>query len=111
MDKTIAGLLGAVGVLVVAAPGQAAPVAPPTETVLQAQSYAELLRPVPNALATLRAMDEAAPEGSVELAQLGPVVRELVQGRDHHHHHHHRYYRRRYHHHHHHHHHHGSPFR
>lgn len=90
MDKTIAGLLSAIGALATITPVQAAP-------VLQAASYAELLRPVPNALETLRALDEA----DVERVQLGPIVRDLVGGdRRHHHHHHHRYYRRHHHHHH-----------
>jgi hypothetical protein len=94
MNKTIAGLIGAAGALAAAAPGAAAP-------VLHASTYAELLRPIPNALATLRAMDQDLPEGQVEQVQLRRVVRALT---GHHHHHHHRYYRRRHHHHHHHHH-------
>jgi ribulose kinase len=60
-----------------------------------AQSFAELLDPIPHAAETLAAIDEnsaEAPEPAIRLAQA-----------DHHHHHHHY---RRYHHHHHHHHHH-----
>lgn len=77
MDKTIAGLLGAVGALVAAAPAEATPLQPTLDAVLHASGYSELLRPMPNSLAILRAMDEAASKD--------PVVR--VEDRDHHHHH------------------------
>ncbi len=104
MDKTVAGLLGAVGAMVASTPGQAMMQPAPTASVLEAASYSDLLRPIPNALETLQAMDGAsAPDGAyVEQVQLDRVVRDLTG--HHHHHHHHRYYRRRYHHHHHHHH-------
>ncbi len=112
MDKTITGLLGAAAALTTLSAAQAKPIepaAPPPAT-----SYADLLQPVPNALALQKAddarRDEAIPRGEVRLAQWF---------REHHHHHHHhrygpwrfnRYYnyypRYRYHHHHHHHHHH-----
>jgi hypothetical protein len=66
-------------------------------TALQATSYAELLNPVPNAVAQLIADDEARATGSrsgeVDVAQIRVEV-------DHHHHH--RYRRRHKHHHHHH---------
>jgi len=94
---------------------QAAPA--PTDP-LQANSYAELLQPIPNAVATLQAIDEQAPpqatDGDVQVAQYyhhhhhhhhgyyrrGPVI--VIPHRRYYHHHHHGYY-----HHHHHHHHHG----
>ena len=64
---------------------------------LKANSFAELLEPIPNAPALLMAMDEKpAAENNVQLAQYY---------HHHHHHHHHRYWRRYRHHHHHHHHH------
>jgi hypothetical protein len=89
MHKTITGLLGAVATLGVA---QAAPTPDPSDA-LKANSFAELLEPIPNATALLNAMDEKpATENNVQLAY-------------HHHHHHHRYFRRHHHHHHHHHHH------
>jgi hypothetical protein len=123
MDKKIAGLLGAVAALGSLHAAQAAPSLDPTE-VLQANSYAELLEPIPNASALLRAVDEARPapsaDANVELAQ-------YYRHHHHHHHHHHhafypRYYDpygpvvvvpryRRYYHHHHHHHHHHSFYR
>lgn len=89
--KKIAGVLGA-AVAATAMTGAA-----PT-TSLAANSFADLLEPVPNAVAALKADDARAmaerSEGRVQLAQYW-----------HHHHHHHRYWRRWYHHHHHHHHH------
>ena len=96
--KTITGLLGAAATLGVLGAAQAAPTADPNEA-LRANSFAELLEPIPNATALLQAMDEKpATENNVQLAQ---------SYHHHHHHHHHRYWRRwRYHHHHHHHHHH-----
>ena len=86
MHKTITGLLGAVAALGVA---QAAPTPDPNEA-LKANSFAELLEPIPNAPALLNAMDEK------------PVTENNVQLAYHHHHHHHRYFRRHHHHHHHH---------
>ena len=81
MDKKIAGLLGAVAALGAASSTQAAPVAPPTD-VLQANSYADLLEPIPNAGAILKAVDER--DGSArDEAKL-----QTVQYHHHHHHHH-----------------------
>lgn len=97
------GLLGAVGALVAGAPGQAAS----PHAVLEAASYAELLRPIPNALETLKALD--APEARVQEAQYYPYYYPPPYWY-HHHHHHHRYYQRYYHHHHHHHHHHHGYY-
>ena len=112
MDKTIAGLLGVMGALAAAAPA-AAGVAPPANTLAATRvtAYAELLKPIPNALALLKA--SAAADVQAEL--LPPAIEgdapvqeaQLVLNlghRHHHHHHHHRYYRRRHYHHHHHHH-------
>ncbi len=94
MDKKIAGLLGALGSLAVTAPVQAAPSVSP-QAVLAAASYADLLRPIPNAAATLQALDaQAEPEAAVEAVQ----YYERRGRRDHHHH---RYVRRHHHHHHH----------
>ena len=96
MDKNLAGLLGAVGALAVAVPAQAAVVAPGFEVAMQAASYADLLRPIPNAVAVLQAapadalLATSGEEGGVQLA-------------DDHHHHHRSYRRRRVVHHHHHH--------
>jgi len=82
MDKKIAGLLGAVAAVSTLGTAQAAPVATPTAT-LRADSFAELLEPIPNAAALLHAVDAQGQaetvEGNVQLA------------RYHHHHHHHAY--------------------
>lgn len=109
MDKKIAALLGAVaGVSTMGAAQAATPVNP--GDALQSSSYADLLAPVPNAVAALIADDAARASkspGEMEVAQIQVQI-------GHHHHHHHRYRRpvivikrhhRRHHHHHHHHHH------
>jgi hypothetical protein len=114
MEKKIAGLLGAVATLGAMNAAQAAPNPAPTD-VLQANSFADLLEPIPNAAALLQAVDESGPvpsaDENIQLAQ-------FYVDHHHHHHHHHSQYRRyaprivvvppryrRYHHHHHHHHH------
>jgi hypothetical protein len=93
MDKKIAGLLGAAAALTTMTGANAAAPA----TTLQATSYADLLNPVPNAVAQLIADDNAratkSRSGEVDVAQIRVEV-------DHHHHH--RYHRRHKHHHHHH---------
>jgi hypothetical protein len=97
LDKKIVGLLGAVAALGTVSSTEAAPLPPPAE-VLQANSYADLLTPIPNAGAILQAMDQQEGAGS------GTARVQLAQYHHHHHHHHHHHYRRRHHHHHHHHH-------
>ena len=88
MDKKIAGLLGAAAALGTLNAAQAAP-APAPSDVLRANSFADLLEPIPNAASLLQAIDESAPapsaDGNVQLAQFY-----------HHHHHHHSFYRRDY---------------
>ena len=93
MQKKIAGLLGAVAALGTLGAAQATPASDPND-VLKANSFAELLEPIPDATLILKAIDEqpsSRAAGPVQLAQ--------------HHHHHHHHHRRRHHHHHHHHHH------
>jgi hypothetical protein len=124
MEKKIAGLLGAVATLGAFGGAQAAPTPGPAPTdVLRANSFADLLEPIPNAAALLQAVDESTPvpsaDDNVQLAQ-------FYHHHHHHHHHHHSQYRRdydggygprvivvprRYRHHHHHHHHHHSFYR
>ena len=111
MDKTIAGLLGAMGALAAAVPANAGVAAPvKTTAAMRASSYADLLTPIPNALALLKASEAAdtqaellppALEGEAPVQQAQIVLN--LGHRHHHHHHHHRYYRRHHHHHHHHH--------
>ena len=111
MEKRIAGLLGAVATLGAMNAAQAAPTPQVPAETLRANSFAELLEPIPNAALMLKAVDQApaAPStaGNVELAQYYY---------HHHHHHHHHHFWRRYrrffpHHHHHHHHHHHQYYR
>jgi hypothetical protein len=91
MDKKIAGLLGAAAALASLNGAQAATPPDPTE-VLKARSYADLLRPIPNAMAVLEAVDRAVgdPDANVQVAQF------YVEHHHHHHHHHNSYYRRGY---------------
>lgn len=93
MDKKILGLVGAVTVLGAPQAVQAAPIAHPADA-LKVESYSDLLDPIPNAAAVLKAVDIAASSAT-------PPI-EKVQ---YHHHHHHHWLRRLLHHHHHHHHH------
>src|ERR1700730_8521557 len=87
-NKKIAGLIGAMAPLGAFTPAKAAPVTGPAPTdILRADSFADLLEPIPNAVALLQAVDEKAPATSrdedIKLAQY-----------HHHHHHHHSQYRR-----------------
>jgi hypothetical protein len=106
MDKKLAGLLGAVAGLATMSAAQAAPhpAQNPSEA-LQANSYADLLAPIPNAASMLKADDAARVQqpAEMQLAQVyyAPYPPPYVAYHHHHHHHHHA---RRYAHHHHHHH-------
>src|SRR5579871_4621829 len=99
MDKKIAGLIGAVVTLASVDMAQAAtPAAPHPGTALEAQSYAGLLAPIPNALTLLQAADAA---GLPQITAGGVVEARYYRHHHHHHpryrrhhHHHHRYYRR-----------------
>ncbi|WP_031336099.1 hypothetical protein [Rhodopseudomonas sp. B29] len=118
MERKIAGLIGAAAALGAAtAPAAAAPM---TTDVLQANTYADLLQPIPDASAKLQALDaQAASEPAEKPVQLAQFYYHHHHHHHHHgywHHHHHGYYgprivvvppRFRHHHHHHHHHHHG----
>jgi hypothetical protein len=98
MDKKIAGLLGAVAALSTVGAAQAST---PTANSMQANSYTDLLKPVPNAMSALVADDAARTsrsQGGVKTAQISVEI-----GHHHHHHHHHRRIIIRHHHHHHHH--------
>jgi hypothetical protein len=116
MDKKIAGLLGAVAALTSVDAAQAATTSPPNPTeTMRAASYADLLTPIPNAVALLDADDVAR---SQRPAAEGTEGVQVAQYHHHHHHHHHRrtiIIRRHHHHHHHclrhhHHHHHHSQY-
>ena len=98
MDKTIVGILAAIGSMAPIAAAQAAVTPAEADRAMNAGSFAELLRSVPNASAILKAADEQKPTTTqgdeVQVAQW------------HHHHHHHHYYHHHHHHHHYHYHHH-----
>jgi hypothetical protein len=123
MTTKTAGVLGAVTLLAGASAAHAAPaVDAGLAEVMNVTSYAELLQPIPNAMALLRASDAQAQATPLPLATEGDGTVVEAQfyhhhhhhhGRFHHHgyfrggpffhHHHHGFYRRFYHHHHHHH--------
>jgi hypothetical protein len=95
MDKTVLGLLAAIGFAAPLTAAQATAVTPEdAASALRVSSVADLLEPVPNPLAILAALNadpETAPaDKGVLLAQL-----------HHHHHHHHHFYHHHHHHHHH----------
>ena len=106
MDKTVAGLIGAVAALATATPQHASAAVPQTvEAAMQASSYADLLKPILNALDLMQASAEASDgRAATQSTAEGAALVQPVQYYHHHHHHHHRYYRRRFHRHHHHHH-------
>jgi hypothetical protein len=93
MGKKIAGLLGAMVTLGALNAAEAAPMPSPAPTdVLRANSFADLLDPIPNAVVLLQAVDESGPASSAN---------ENIQLAQYHHHHHHHHGRRHRHHHHH----------
>ena len=101
MDQKIVGIVGAIAGLVSLDAAQGTATAMPNpEAPKGARSFAELLDPIPNALAMLRAADSTAPRNQAE------QTTDVRVAQNHHHHHHHRYVKpkRRHHHHHHHHH-------
>jgi hypothetical protein len=111
MDKTTAGLLGAVTGLATmgAAHAATAPAVDPT-AALHASSYAELLAPVQNAVAVMKADDarqarESVPNAPVPNNDVQPVQYYYNGGPPAYYHHHHHYHHAYYHHHHYHHHH------
>jgi len=100
MEKTIVGIVGAVAGLATVGGAQAAtPAVQELGSVPAAQSFAELLDPIPNALAALRAADAAAVTAPAS-DETGVQVAQLYIGVGHHHHHHHNRYFYRHHHHH-----------
>jgi hypothetical protein len=112
MEKTTLGLIAALGAAAVA-PTAAHASASAVENIRNPRSVAELLEPVPNAVATMNALNagERTLE-PVEVAEVGITIgpggvrighRHHHHYRYYHHHHHHHHHWRRYHHHHHHH--------
>jgi hypothetical protein len=88
MDKKIAGLLGAAAALATVGGANAAnATAAPENSGNSAANYRELLNPVPNALAALKADDARRTNESTAGAQVAQVT--IGVGVGHHHHHHH----------------------
>jgi hypothetical protein len=110
MDKKIAGLLGAVAGLATMSAAQAAVnPAPDASKALAASSYADLLAPIPDAVAQLEADNAARVQkpaepiaDDIQVAQYYPYPPYAYHHHHHHHHHHYRRYSRHHHHHHHH---------
>lgn len=104
MDKTVIGLVAAIGAIAPLTSAQASTQAADLGAAMEVSSFADLLQPIPNALAILKASDEQETANPAE----GVQVAQLVVHTYHHHHHHHVYVYRhhhhhyRYHHHHHH---------
>ena len=92
MDKKIVGLLSAISALTPAV-ASATPTLSPAD--LSANSYSDLLAPIPNAVEKLKASDALLRQGN-------DAKVEMAQYYYRHHHHHHRFFRRFYGHHHHH---------
>jgi hypothetical protein len=103
MDKRTGGLLGAVaGLATMGAAHAATPPAINPADALHASSYAELLAPVANAVALVRADNALQAQGSgLRQVDFG-YGRPVAHHHHHHHHHHHQAYNHRQHHHHHH---------
>ncbi len=114
MDKTTAGLLGVAAGLAAMGTAQAASAPGPNPSeALHASSYADLLAPVQDAVAVMKADDAARVHASdVELPDGVQLVDYPYYGPayHHHHHHHHHHHQAYYHHHHHHHHHHQQAY-
>jgi hypothetical protein len=91
MDKTLAGLLGAVSALALASPSHAAATTNDLESAMSASSYADLLQPIPNARALLQV---AAAQDAQEPGFDAGAVEQVQYHHHHHHHHHHRWHRR-----------------
>jgi hypothetical protein len=81
MDKKIAGLLGAAAAIATASSAYASTQSQTIQVTAPA-SYRDLLEPIPNALAALKADDAAR-------ARQAPARVQLAQFHHHHHHHHH----------------------
>ena len=104
MDKKLAGLIGAASAVATLSGAQAAtaPAQSDIQNVMRADSYADLLAPIPNARAVLEAVDAAAAKIPATAKADEAFDSKVAQYFYHDHHHHHHSYRRFYHHHHHH---------
>src|SRR5262249_31300118 len=89
MDKTIVGVIGAVTGLASLDGAAQAATAPTPDALPAARSYAELLDPIPNAVAALQAADAAAVAREAQQPAGEGVQLALEVRIGHHHHHHH----------------------
>jgi hypothetical protein len=102
MEKTVAGIVGAISGLAALGQAQAStPATPNTTDVMAAGSFAELLNPIPNARAVLEAIDAADAARAEPKSEQEPNL-QLARNHHHHRYHHHHHHHHRYHHHHHH---------
>ena len=88
MNRKTAGLFGAVAGLATIGAAHAA-IAPGPSGTLQVSSYADLLAPVADPVATLRAHDAARARTRTEGLDGARIAEGYGYSRDHHHHHHH----------------------
>jgi hypothetical protein len=101
MDKKIVGVIGAIAGLAAVDQVQAAPAATPTPQAASPRSFGELLDPIPNAVAALRAADAVAARAARSQMQVAGMkhhhhahhhhhhqVKKPPKPQDHHHHHH-----------------------
>ena len=98
MDKKIVGVIGAIAGLAAVDQVQAAPAATPTPQAASPRSFGELLDPIPNAVAALRAADAVAAQNQMQVAGMKHhhhahhhhhhQVKKPPKPQDHHHHHH-----------------------
>jgi hypothetical protein len=101
VDKTVIGLLGAASALALAGGGPASaavPTASEASGLKPAQSFAELLDPIPNAAGLLQAQDEQTGGAESKPVQLAQYHHHHHHYRHHHHHHHYRHYHHHHHH-------------
>ena len=92
MDKTLAGVLGAVGALAVTQAHAAPAQVPNADAALQAASYADLLNPIPNALDVLAAEPAIGTDPAPGVQDVQWHHHHHHHGWLHHHHHHHGWY-------------------
>ena len=103
MDKKMVGLLSAMAAF---APAAATAATTLTPADLNAESYADLLAPIPNATEKLKASDALLQSDNAAKLEMAQYFyhhhhHHFFHRRFYHHHHHHHFFRRRFHHHHH----------
>jgi hypothetical protein len=87
MDKYLAGLFGAMGALATAVPSHEVLAATLGDS-MDAKSYGDLLKPIPNAAEKLKALDALEAHARTTAGPYDVARVQLVQYHHHHHHHH-----------------------